>query len=191
MHLGKGLIFRKNGIPIPEKSEEKDIIRLANAVISTSAECLWVLGDLFHSVVEFDDEYEKKLKKEISKIASLCYLKLILGNHDRGGALIAKKLGFRIYWHDVIWNSICLSHHPKEKPDKSFRICGHLHPQISFDNKIDRLTFPCFAILRRNQLCLPAFTEFSGGCNLSMTDADCFPITPMGVLLPKNRDPST
>ena len=190
LHLGKGLFFRTNGIPIPDDIEKSDLNRLFTAIKQTKARSVWILGDLFHHVSGITSQYLNQLKTEFSITNTLCELNLVMGNHDKGGASKANDLGFQVHAEKALWSRFTLGHHPNRNKEKKPHICGHLHPRICFSSKIDRLIFPCFAILPDRQLLLPAFTEFSGGPFLSPLKAICFPITDDGVLLPSTSEPT-
>ncbi|NJM94359.1 MAG: phosphoesterase, partial [Cytophagales bacterium] len=49
LHLGKVAHFRKRGIAIPPHSEEQNLLRLLNLLVSFRPARLVLLGDLFHS----------------------------------------------------------------------------------------------------------------------------------------------
>ena len=182
LHLGKGSHFRQSGIPVPHQSEKADFDRLIMAINETQANSIWILGDLFHYPKSITNQQLAEWNSLWSSVT--CKLNVILGNHDRSGGCFARELGFQIYPEPTIWNDIELSHHPDD--GSQLRISGHIHPQVELKSKTDRLVFPCFAIIQERQLLLPAFTEFSGGPRLRSCEAECFAITPSGVLSLRN-----
>ena len=43
-------------------------------------------------------------------------------------------------------------------------VCGHYHPKLYLKNKVDKLSFRCFAMDKnKNTLFLPAFGDLTGG----------------------------
>lgn len=183
LHLGKSDLFRKSGIPIPGELERSDLERLHNAVQCTDAKTVWILGDLFHQPKSVTTKMMSDWCRFFNALG--VKLELILGNHDRSAETLAMQLGFQLNPEPTAWGAIDLAHHPDSNPKRS-RIAGHIHPQVIFQQRTDRLVFPCFAILRSKTLLLPAFTAFSGGPRFTPRDAQCYAITPDGVLSPPN-----
>lgn len=186
LHLGKGAMFRRAGIPIPAQSEEQDLIRLQRAIKASRATSLWVLGDLFHAPSTLSAERLMHWREcfDQSSIERV----VILGNHDRQGEAPAVALGFSIADEPTSWLACDLAHHPDPAHPRP-RIAGHVHPQALLQSATDRLIYPCFAILDSHTLLLPAFTEFSGGPRFRPSDAELFIITPLGVLPPSKPSP--
>jgi len=183
LHLGKGHLFRRSGIAVPDAIEHEDLGRLCTAVQQTGATTVWILGDLFHHPASINIQ---QLAKWATVFRSLKVgLQVILGNHDRHAEALAEELGFELNPEPTAFGSVDLAHHPDPEAIRP-RIAGHIHPQVRFQRRTDRLIFPCFAIVQSHTLLLPAFTAFSGGPQFTAKDAQCYAITPDGVLSPQN-----
>lgn len=179
LHLGKGHLFRCEGIPIPKELEAQDLNRLILALQATKAKSFWVLGDLFHHPGSITSKLMSKWHHAFEKID--VQRSVILGNHDRSAQQFASNLGFSIQPEPSLWYGIELAHHP-DRSGELPRIAGHVHPQVEFRNATDHLVCPCFAIPNERCLLLPAFTEFSGGPRFSAKTAQLFPIIDKDVL---------
>lgn len=179
LHLGKGHLFRREGIPIPKESEERDLERLLNAVKETTAKSIWILGDLFHHPKSITSDLMSKWIQtfEVLNISQ----QVILGNHDKFAEKFASGLGFSIQSEPTKWRDLELAHHPGANSTKP-RIAGHIHPNAEFKTATDHIICPCFAIPNDHLLLLPAFTEFSGGARFSVHSTHVFPIVDGYVL---------
>ncbi len=121
------------------------------------AETLIVLGDLVHSSISAQRDFEDELA-EWRRLHSQVDILLLRGNHDQRNTGFYDRLGIEIHDNKTrIWNSLELCHDPKDASSESFSLCGHIHPAV----KLNRYKLPCFW-LRSNQLVLPAFGEFTG-----------------------------
>ena len=182
LHLGKGAHFRQAGIPVPEASETSDLDRLIKAITDTQVSTVWILGDLFHQPQSITDSQMDRWCNALQAFET--DFKVILGNHDRRAESFASTLGFSIEPEPTRWKGIELAHHPDDA--STFRIAGHIHPQVEFKAATDRLICPCFVIKDQRLLLLPAFTGFSGGPRFQPSEARCFPIVNNHVLPPTN-----
>ena len=173
LHLGKGHLFRREGIPIPKQSEVKDIERLISAVETTAARSIWILGDLFHH----PKSITSVLMSEWIRLLEIVNLdrNVILGNHDKFATRYASDLGFSLQPEPSYWRQLSLAHHP-EKICSMPRISGHIHPQAELKTATDHIVCPCFAMPNKYQLLLPAFTEFSAGPRFCVQTTRVFPI---------------
>ena len=182
LHLGKGAHFRQAGIPVPEASETSDLDRLIKAITDTQVSTVWILGDLFHQPQSITDAQMNRCCNTLQAFKT--DYKVILGNHDQRAESFASTLGFSIEPEPTRWKGIELAHHPDNA--STFRIAGHIHPQVEFKAATDRLICPCFVIKDQRLLLLPAFTGFSGGPRFQPSEARCFPIINNHVLPPTN-----
>jgi DNA ligase-associated metallophosphoesterase len=182
LHLGKGAHFRQAGIPVPEASETSVLDRLIKAITDTQVSTVWILGDLFHQPQSITDSQMDRWCNALQAFET--DFKVILGNHDRRAESFASTLGFSIEPEPTRWKGIELAHHPDDA--STFRIAGHIHPQVEFKAATDRLICPCFVIKDQRLLLLPAFTGFSGGPRFQPSEARCFPIVNNHVLPPTN-----
>src|SRR6478736_7510859 len=78
LHFGKLSHFRKSGIAVPPKANEKNIEALIDLLNETKPERVIFLGDLFHS--HYNDEWETV--GQVLRHFSACSFELVLGNHD-------------------------------------------------------------------------------------------------------------
>ncbi len=158
IHLGKGEYFQKNGIPLSNNSDEKNLLRIKNIVKKHNPNKLIILGDLFHSKYSISDSLRKKV--EILAETLKIKIELIVGNHDVGCKV--KNITFLDYKRS---NNFIFSHEPIGIfEEKILNICGHYHPKIYLKNSTDKLSFRCFALDdKENILYLPAFGDLTGG----------------------------
>lgn len=186
LHLGKAHLFRTAGIAVPPAMEHADLDRLTQAVQQTRANTLWILGDLFHHPQSIGERHRLAWAHHFAALkVRLC---VILGNHDRHADALAQQMGFELHPEPTAWETLELAHHPAPESGRP-RIAGHVHPQVIYQKRSDRLVLPCFAIVQATTLLLPAFTAFSGGPRFKPNEAQCFAITPTEVLSPSNLPP--
>jgi len=158
LHIGKSATFRKSGIPISKGVLEKDLERLETLINHFKAETLIVVGDLFHAEFNQDIQFfiDWFCQKENLKI------ELILGNHDRLSAEIYEKLCLTVYQFEMIKNKIHFVHDNIKISEDKFIISGHTHPGVLLKGKArQKIKLPCFQVTK-NQLILPAFSNFTG-----------------------------
>jgi uncharacterized protein len=156
LHLGKATHFRKQGIPLPERSLLKDFDMLEFLLKTWKPQAVLILGDLFHS------DYNREWLWFRSLLAGYPDVEFILveGNHD-----ILKAGDYHIdNLHKVAYleeERFIFSHHPL-KHAQQFNVCGHVHPGIRLRGAARQsMTLPCF-YERRDQLILPAFGSLTG-----------------------------
>lgn len=157
VHLGKSTHFRKNGIPIPSNIAESDLNRLADLIHQYNPVQIIIAGDFFHASANSEIEIFKSWRNNYLDLKFI----LVKGNHDRLKASIYEKLGIELVHESLDLNRFKINHHPSEKPNFP-SICGHIHPgvnlKLSARQKIRLASF----LLQKNQLILPAFSEFTG-----------------------------
>ena len=158
IHLGKGEYFQQNGIPLTNKSDEQNLLRIKNIVKNYNPNKLIILGDLFHSKYSISES----LKRKVENLPESLNIKieLIVGNHDIGCKV--KNINFLDYKRS---SNFILSHEPIGKFENNIlNICGHYHPKTFIKNSKDKLSFKCFAMDdKKNILYLPAFGNLTGG----------------------------
>lgn len=163
LHWGKTGHFRKNGIGVPNFINQTDFDRLENIVNQTNAESIQILGDCFHSKLNYEiihlGEFVRKCPIPI---------KLIPGNHDIWALESLRNIGIEILSEQIQLGKIILTHEPIETDQ--FQIYGHIHPKVVLKSGLKSLTFPAF-IQQKNTLILPAFGTFTGGVQLKKVDA--------------------
>lgn len=156
LHLGKATHFRKQGLPMPERSLLKDFDMLDYLLKTWRPESVLLLGDLFHS------DYNREWLWFRSLLASHAGIQFILveGNHD-----ILQQENYQI---DNLQKTILLeedrflfSHHPLRNPPQ-FNICGHVHPGVRLVGQARQsVILPCF-YQSAQQLIMPAFGSLTG-----------------------------
>lgn len=160
LHLGKGTVFRKAGIPIPEGIMDDDLLKLTHLLNRLNAEKCIIVGDLIHAESGLSAEVKRKFSKWLQNTP--CAIHLVLGNHDRA---LLKNLPLE--WHLQVYKEGLLippfyfSHFPVSH-EEGFVWSGHVHPKVEVRNNYDRLVLSCFQIFKDRAI-LPAFGFFVGG----------------------------
>jgi len=158
LHFGKINHFRRSGIPVPLKANDKNTETLIELFTRTKPERVIFLGDLFHS--HYNDEWEV-IGQVIRHFQSISF-ELIQGNHD-----IMSRHQYdrhRLKVHDeLLIDSILFTHEPMEEIEKGkFNLAGHIHPGVRLSGRgRQALTLPCFYFGKTLGL-MPAFGAFTG-----------------------------
>lgn len=164
IHMGKGTVFRKAGIPIPQGIMESDLVELTRLLTSLNAEKCIIVGDLIHAESGISPDVKKKFSDLLQ--GTQCEIHLVLGNHDR--ALIKNlppEWPLHIHKVGLLIEPFYFSHFPKAQ-EPWFVWSGHLHPKVEISNHYDRLVLRCFQVFK-NLCVLPAFGFFVGGTFVS------------------------
>jgi len=158
VHLGKINHFRKSGIPVPTKANDKNIEILMELVWAKKPDRIICLGDLFHS--HYNPAWE--VFGEVVKHFTAISFELIMGNHDIMSALQYQRKGIRVY-DSLVIESFLLTHHPLEAVDENYyNLAGHIHPGVMLSGKgRQHIKLPCF-YFGKHQGVLPAFGMFTG-----------------------------
>ncbi|MGS0747566.1 ligase-associated DNA damage response endonuclease PdeM [Halpernia sp. GG3] len=156
LHVGKAAHFRKNGIAMPTDILQKDLKNLEQLLEHFEVHHIIIVGDLFHAGKNTDLDLFCDWRKQFSDLK----ITLIKGNHDR-----IKKEFYCDNCIDLIENKLEISpftfvHEPVIQEDQ-FTISGHIHPGVIVGNRKESVKLPCFSY-SKNQLILPAFSEFTG-----------------------------
>jgi len=167
VHLGKSGTFRHFGLPIPETAAV-DLAVLSRLLQRTKAETLVVLGDLTHHRVGIDDRLigiVADWRREFSRLQ----IALVAGNHDRHLTTLPKAWEIENWEKEVTRGPFLLRHEPLNTDDpstqetKGFVLAGHLHPCFALLDA-GRQRTKCAGFWRRkNELILPAFSQFTDG----------------------------
>lgn len=170
VHLGKSEAFQARGIPIPSDVNYRTLDRLRALCTTQPVEQLIILGDLFHSRVALSTGVMAAWSEFLHAIAADVIL--IVGNHDRPLVRALASLPITCHLGDLQLNSLLLSHDPHPSPSY-LNLCGHIHPCLRLKTGMDNLRLPCFHFDRcQNILTLPAFGEFTGGHEVTLTNKD-------------------
>lgn len=170
LHLGKGEILRRHGIPVPRGGTGQDLARIDRLLGDTGSRRLLVLGDLVHGPGPAQAAWRQRLAAWRAGRPGL-ELAVVGGNHDRHGALDG--LGFTELGPVRTEPPFEFSHAPGAGPpgDGRVRLCGHLHPVLATRDDAGRLRVPVFW-LRGDTLVLPAFGALTGGHAVSADSGD-------------------
>ena len=164
LHLGKVNHFRRAGIPVPTRANDRNLELIVDLVNLTHPDRLICLGDLFHS--HYNPEWETF--GELSKHFRATSFELVMGNHDIMSDQQYRRKGIVV--HDqLVLDPFLLTHHPvesdaqgKKKVPAGYNLAGHLHPGVTLRGSgRQSITLPCFYFGRQAGL-LPAFGTFTG-----------------------------
>lgn len=158
MHLGKVNHFRRSGIPVPIKANDKNIEILVDLMWKIKPERVVCLGDMFHS--HYNPEWE--VFGELVRHFKAASFELVLGNHDIMSEGQYLRKGIKLY--DTLQiNQFLFTHHPLEDlPSNLYNLAGHIHPGVRLDGKgRQSVMLACFHFGKLQGL-LPAFGMFTG-----------------------------
>jgi uncharacterized protein len=158
LHLGKANHFRKAGVAVPLKANDKNVDQLVEVLQLTQPQRVIFLGDLFHS--HYNEEWEV-LGQLIKHFAGISF-DLVLGNHDILSEHQYAKHGIVLH-QELALAPFLLTHHPIENYEgELYNLAGHVHPGARLVGKArQRIMLPCFYFGQRQGL-LPAFGAFTG-----------------------------
>jgi len=168
LHLGKINHFRRSGIAVPSKANDKNLESMIDLMNLTNPERVICLGDLFHSHYNPEWEVFGELVKHFNKSS----FELVLGNHDIMSGQQYLRKGIAV--HDVLHiEPFIFTHHPLNEDDLMlYNLSGHLHPGVNMIGKARQsVTLPCFYFGERAGL-LPAFGTFTGLARIYPKKAD-------------------
>jgi uncharacterized protein len=158
LHLGKINHFRRSGIAVPTKANDRNLETLVDVINETRPDRVIFLGDLFHSHYNQEWEVFGELIKHFAPIS----FELVVGNHDIMSDLQYERKGIKLH-DELIIGPFVFTHHPMEEiPENHYNIAGHIHPGVHLRGKgRQAVTLPCF-YFGSNQGYLPAFGSFTG-----------------------------
>ena len=160
IHIGKGTVFRKAGIPIPEGIMEDDLKSIAKVIHELRAEKCIIVGDLIHALSGISENIKKNFGEWLVNIP--CEVHLVLGNHDyKLLKHLPPEWPLQLHKKGLLVEPFYFSHFPMHH-EKWFVWSGHLHPKVEISNSYDRLVLRCFQIFKDLAI-LPAFGFFVGG----------------------------
>lgn len=158
LHLGKINHFRRSGIAVPSKANDRNLELLIDLLNFTKPERVICLGDLFHSHYNPEWEVFGELVKHYNNVS----FELVLGNHDIMSKIQYQRKGISL--HDTLrLGPFIFTHHPLTDVEmQCYNIAGHIHPGVNLQGKGKQsLTLPCFYFGACAGL-LPAFGMFTG-----------------------------
>lgn len=169
LHIGKGTVFRKAGIPIPQGIMADDLTTLRHLIERWQVKTCIIVGDLIHAQTGLSENVIKQFSEWLCKLP--CEIHLIIGNHD---AALLKHMPpewcLDIHRDGLILEPFYFSHYPKHH-EKWFVWSGHVHPKVEIKNAYDRLVLRCFQIFS-DLAVMPAFGFFAGGTLITKSN-DC------------------
>jgi len=159
LHFGKINHFRRSGIPVPARANDRNAEVLINVINLVKPDRIIFLGDLFHS--HYNEEWE--VVGQIRRHFSACSFELVLGNHDILSHLQYERHSMTICKNGLRVNDFILTHEPlDEVPEGAYNLAGHLHPGVRLSGTGKQsLILPCFYFGNRQGV-LPAFGSFTG-----------------------------
>jgi uncharacterized protein len=159
VHVGYELAAQRRGGYLPPVASGAEIgARLAALTIALGATRLVVAGDLRHGTRDVDDFEREELAAFAAAFRPQVALHVVLGNHDRGGAMIDGEASASLRLGDVE-----VVHHPPATAPDRWTICGHLHPRITLrDETGASARYPC-AMVGDRTVILPAWSDWAGG----------------------------
>lgn len=169
-HFGKATTFRRHALYVPEGSTADDLTRLSQALISTQARRLVILGDLLHAPEGRDPKMLAGVTRWRDQHPDL-EIVLVRGNHDRGAGDPPSDWRITSVAAPYPDAPFILQHQPQPHPS-GYVLAGHLHPAVELAGKGKQvLRLPCFWI-RPQVMILPAFTSFTGRQPIKPTASD-------------------
>lgn len=163
VHLGKAGHFRKNGIALPQSSNDENLIKINSLVQSLNPYWILFLGDLFHSIRNKEWDTFKHWRDSHPSIEVI----LVMGNHELYPKAEYKMMGVNCF-EEYITGPFLFVHEDDESNSKTdvFKISGHIHPSIRMKGKgRQSIRIPCFYFDDRKAI-LPAFGRLTGTHNV-------------------------
>lgn len=158
LHLGKVSHFRRAGIPVPPRANQRNLENLIELLAFSKAQRVICLGDLFHS--HYNGEWEEF--GEVVRHFPEVRFELVLGNHDIMSRIQYERKSITVY-EQLRIGPFLMTHHPQEAAiDGTYNLAGHVHPGVCLTGKgRQAMVLPCFYFGNRQGF-LPAFGAFTG-----------------------------
>jgi DNA ligase-associated metallophosphoesterase len=170
VHLGKAASFRALGVPVPAGTTAANLAALSALLVTTGAQRLVVLGDLFHAAPAHGEARRAALSRWRERHAAVTVV-LVEGNHDARAGRPDAALGIEVVDEPWPLGGVLLAHHPVFVAGQTV-LAGHLHPCVRLWGRAnDGVRLPCFW-LRPGQVILPAFGDFTGGATIAREPGD-------------------
>src|SRR5882762_6641476 len=159
LHIGKINHFRKAGIPVPPKANDRNTETLIDLLNETKADRVIFLGDLFHSY--YNEEWS--VLGQVLRHFSTCSFELVRGNHDIMSQLQYQRHRIVVHEDHLRLGGLQLTHRPERNPgEERYNLAGHIHPGIRLTGKgRQSMILPCFYFGEDDGI-LPAFGSFTG-----------------------------
>jgi uncharacterized protein len=160
LHLGKTGHFRKEGIGVPQNLFKEDMQRLGALLQFFNPEQLLVVGDLFHSHANRENDYFEKWRKDFPAVDII----LVPGNHDILPDEFYSRTNISIAALQYSVDDFLFTHDVADvaEPGGRYIFSGHIHPGVRLTGAgRQSLQLPCF-YFSSNYAVLPAFGNFTG-----------------------------
>jgi uncharacterized protein len=180
LHFGKINHFRKSGIPVPTKANDRNSEFLIDLINRVKPQRVIFLGDLFHS--HYNEEWE--VLGQVLHHFSACSFELVRGNHDIMSNLQYDRYKMQVHEDALKIGPFIFTHEPLEKTEGDFyNIAGHIHPGVHLSgNGRQSLTLPCF-YFSQHQCIMPAFGSFTGLAKINPKKEDQIFVIAEGKIL--------
>lgn len=160
IHIGKGTVFRKAGIPIPKGIMDDDLLKISKLIKTYDVKKCIIVGDLIHAKSGLSEDVKLTFSNWLKSMNIEVHL--VLGNHDRHLINnLPTEWSLHTHLEGLLIEPFYFSHFPMTH-EKWFVFAGHLHPKIELSNKYDSVVLRCFQVFE-NLMILPAFGFFVGG----------------------------
>tara|TARA_B110000503_G_C7166403_1_gene422053 strand:+ start:951 stop:1613 length:663 start_codon:yes stop_codon:yes gene_type:complete len=167
LHLGKSAHFRKNGIAVPTKVEDRNWNLLHHLFQKIKPKRVHFLGDLFHSTHNKEWDVFRDLIQQYSAIQ----FELTIGNHDILNPELYLGLKFKLF-NSLVVDPFIFTHEPLETESKFYNLAGHVHPGVKLKGKGNQKhRLACFYFGKNGGL-LPAFGSFTGLASIKVKRSD-------------------
>lgn len=170
LHLGKAGHFRKAGIGIPQTIFREDMQRLVSQWQYFKPSQLVVVGDLFHSTANKENELFLKWRKDFPGIQ----IQLVKGNHDILDTAWYRQADIHLHPDELRINGFVFTHDIQtcNLQANTYYFSGHIHPGIKMKGPGRQLIrLPCFYFGKKYAV-LPAFGNFTGTYPLKPVPGD-------------------
>lgn len=161
-HFGKSAVFRREGIALPEGSDEEDLATLSGLLEDYRPAQLFILGDFVHGALAPGHAFYRQFRTWRGCHADTG-VHLVLGNHDRH---LDRRELTDVFLHSRLrLDNVVLVHDP-DPAEGAFYLAGHIHPVARLSTRADSLRMPVFW-QRENGIVLPSFGALTGGFTVS------------------------
>ncbi len=172
-HLGYEVVLNREGLYIPDTQLKKILKQLEFMKEKTTAEKIFILGDLKHEFGNFDYPEFTEVKTLFDYLLSnFKEVVVIRGNHDNFIANYLKKKNIPFYDYWIVEDLLLLHGHmvPESINLNDFKsiVMGHLHPAVTLKDELGiRRKFKAgLKIKRKNIFVLPPMTFLTQGIDI-------------------------
>lgn len=169
LHLGIENAMQESGIAIPRLQVRKILEDVDKIVKKYGISKIVVAGDLKHELSKNLPYEWVEVKKFVEKIfESGVKLEIVRGNHDNFLDLITSRYGLELKDFTRV-QEFLVTHGHKEIGGEKF-VIGHEHPCVKLRVYGVVYKYPCYLIVDRKIVVLPAFSKIVPGTNALSKD---------------------